>query len=557
MPISVINERLETDIGVPSAQQCLKKNGQALSPELTIESAGLAHGDMVVLEVHADVVDALQKLCNNMPQLNKKELLSRRVISEDGSVQSTAAAAVSSALKHRNENDLTSPEQLGDVPKSPEPMDTNTNLLQENKESLKESESASDDLFDFVEHEDLMDDDTRRRHILSQQEREYYESLRIDQEKERVRRQQERDKLPAEAKTGRVQPRIESAEREVAGSPLKQAGGAVVGSNSRNTGQTECMVDGQLLSDYMQDLTKDDNDIARKLYEAENGLPYPDTFMEQSPFLCTQMGPLGNGSVVNDFLHQTSTNRHDSAVQETMGDTDSCDEDQIAAAIRLSIEESINNFRPVNDSLGQSGDVENLMTVDGKGQNTPRARVSSAGRRKSKKNKKGGEKKDVKLASQDVSSIDQAHYKKNGRRRADRQRRERDRSPKSSSENASLDRSKNPRGRGRNRPRSNRNQSASKGLDEDSQILDAIARAESGLSAYKTTSDPPRSSDYVTEWSPIISPRKCGETVGLSDFLLDRDDVNIENQSRQRDHPMTEDDELEFAKRLSLLDLDD
>jgi hypothetical protein len=48
--ISVINQRLEQDMGIPTSEQSLKKDGVDLDPTATIDSAGLAHGDMIVLE---------------------------------------------------------------------------------------------------------------------------------------------------------------------------------------------------------------------------------------------------------------------------------------------------------------------------------------------------------------------------------------------------------------------------------------------------------------------------------------------------------------------------
>jgi hypothetical protein len=48
--IGFISQRLEEDIGVPRAQQSLHFHGKVLDATSTIEAAGLAHGDMIVLE---------------------------------------------------------------------------------------------------------------------------------------------------------------------------------------------------------------------------------------------------------------------------------------------------------------------------------------------------------------------------------------------------------------------------------------------------------------------------------------------------------------------------
>ena len=103
--------------------------------------------------------------------------------------------------------------------------------------------------------------------------------------------------------------------------------------------------DGQLLSDYMQDLTKDDDEYARKLHEAESGLPYMGAGIGsvsggQNPFLSTNEG-IGSGfgipnfPLTSEFMEETigRSAAHESRTRDVQ-DTESTDDVMIAEAIR-------------------------------------------------------------------------------------------------------------------------------------------------------------------------------------------------------------------------------
>ena len=88
----------------------------------------------------------------------------------------------------------------------------------------------------------------------------------------------------------------------------------------------------------MKDLTKDDDEYARKLFEEESGAgnPYMNAVLGENPFISREVGSLDLPStfpIHNDFLHEPTANMRNTETR--VDDNDSADEDQIAAAIRF------------------------------------------------------------------------------------------------------------------------------------------------------------------------------------------------------------------------------